>query len=476
LLLRLKMGRIAIGKVAGTAVAGLILAAMAGCVSFHNKSISPKESANSFESRRLDAPEVKTFIASSLGHEMASWPPEQWNLELLTLAAWYYNPDLKIARANWELAKAGIVTAAEFPNPSLGLTPQYDTDATGGLSPWVLNVPLNFLIETVGKRDYRMDTARNLSAAAQWDIRTTAWQVRSSLREALVNVYSEVHKEEILAEQLRLQSEVVRLLEKQLKHGQISRLELDKGRIPEDQARLSVVEIRKQIDENRAALAEAMGLPEAATSQIGLSFTCIEILSPGRLPARIRTEALLSRPDLLSLLCTYDAAQSALQLQIAGQYPNIVLGPGYEFDQGQNKWGLQFKAALPVFNQNAGPIAQAEAKRRQAAEKFEAQQIKVIGNIDRTTIRYNKWLEVLREADTILARRTEQEKAAQVRFDAGDVGRAELLSAKLIRNAAELSRLDVFISAQQALGLLEDAVMRPLTCRSVDQKFGQAGM
>jgi cobalt-zinc-cadmium efflux system outer membrane protein len=80
------------------------------------------------------------------------------------------------------------------------------------------------------------------------------------------------------------------------------------------------------------------------------------------------------------------------------------------------------------------------------------------------TNRYNKWLAVLKEADAILARRAKQEKDSQTLFDAGDTDRLTLLTSQIELNNAELSRLDSFVSGQQALGLLEDAVMQPLVC------------
>jgi outer membrane protein TolC len=91
----------------------------------------------------------------------------------------------------------------------------------------------------------------------------------------------------------------------------------------------------------------------------------------------------------------------------------------------------------------------------------------VIGEIGQTTVRYAQGLDVVKVADTILARHKAQEKAAQALFDAGDIDRLELFAVKLGRNAAELSRLDALTNEQEALGSLEDAVMRPLVCEGL---------
>ena len=68
---------------------------------------------------------------------------------------------------------------------------------------------------------------------------------------------------------------------------------------------------------------------------------------------------------MLSALAEYAASESALQVQIARQYPDIHLRPGYELDQNKNKWQLGVSMDLPILNQNQGPIAEAKAKREE---------------------------------------------------------------------------------------------------------------
>ncbi len=82
-------------------------------------------------------------------------------------------------------------------------------------------------------------------------------------------------------------------------------------------------------------------------------------------------EAVFHRADLLASLAEYAAAESALQLEVARQYPDIHLGPGYTYDTGTNKIGFGLAGiTLPVFDQNQGGIAQAEAKRKEAAARL----------------------------------------------------------------------------------------------------------
>ena len=98
--------------------------------------------------------------------------------------------------------------------------------------------------------------------------------------------------------------------------------------------------------------------------------------------AEVRRNALVARADVLAALSDYAAAESALQLEIARQYPDIHFGPTYQFDQGDNMWSLALSAELPLVNRNQGPIAEAKAHRAEAAARLNALQAKVLAEID----------------------------------------------------------------------------------------------
>ncbi len=159
----------------------IALVLMAGCATFQPKPISPAQTASDFEARTLDNPGLKRFMEANLGHEISSWPPKTWDCTLLTLAAFYYHPDLDVARARWGVAEAGKITAGQSPNPSFGFLPRYSTNPPSGISPWYLAFNLDIPIETAGKRGYRIELAGYLAEAARLNIAGAAWQVRSRL-------------------------------------------------------------------------------------------------------------------------------------------------------------------------------------------------------------------------------------------------------------------------------------------------------
>src|SRR5919204_5730042 len=114
--------------------------AFTGCQRFEPAPLSPTRTAAALESRTLAEPGLKEFLEKSLGHELAEWPLPAWDLETLTLAAFYFHPSLDVARAQWDVAKAGIITAGGRPNPSITLTPEYSFNPPRGASPWLPSV------------------------------------------------------------------------------------------------------------------------------------------------------------------------------------------------------------------------------------------------------------------------------------------------------------------------------------------------
>ena len=89
-----------------------------GCATFHSRPLDPDKTAVDFESRSLTDPGLRTYLSKSITGEPVL------NLDTLTLVAFYYHPDLHVARAQWGVTQAGRRTAGERPNPSLSVAPE----------------------------------------------------------------------------------------------------------------------------------------------------------------------------------------------------------------------------------------------------------------------------------------------------------------------------------------------------------------
>ncbi|MBU6411274.1 MAG: TolC family protein, partial [Verrucomicrobia bacterium] len=389
-----------------------------------------------------------------------------WNLKQLTLVAFYYQPSLDEARAQLLAAQAARITAGERPNPSISVTPGYDSQIPGTPSPWIVPVSLDWTIETAGKRGDRMAQARFMAEAARWNLVGTVWQVRSAVRAALLNLYSTRQTESLLAQQEMAQSNVVRLLEGQYSAGNVSSYEVAQARIALDTTTLSLQAATGQYRQARVGLASALGLSLSALDRVKFSFADLNEFPKRLTNPMIRREALLNRADVRSALANYAASQAALQLQIAYQYPDLHIGPGYSWNggsAGDSQWDLGVTLTLPILNQNQGPIAEATANRKLAAAHFVTVQSAAIGQIDGVLVAYKAALQQVATAESLLKNSQQSLNSIRAQMQAGEIEPLAVVNAEVTFNTEAQSRLNAMVQAQQALGQLEDAVQSPLT-------------
>ena len=440
---------------------GLLCAALGSCIRYQPKPVSADRVLENFEDRRLDAPELKNHLV--MNRVVQEWPPPAWDLKALTLAAFYFHPDLDVARAQWGVAEAGRITAGERPNPAFNPSIGYNsTSPASEVTPWIPAVALEIPIETAGKRGIRIAQARELSDVARWHLLSVAWAIRGGVRQGLLDLYAAQEMETLLVMQRDVQAENVRLLELQLGLGEVSAYDVTQAQIALGSSRLAALEASKQKDEARVRLAGALGVPAAALDGLQISFEDFE-RRPAEIPAvEVRRKALLNRSDILGALSEYATNQAALRLEIAKQYPDLALGPDWQLDQSDHKWTLGLSLILPLFNRNKGPIAEAEAKRSESAANFLALQAKVLGDLDAAVAAGRAALQNAAAAEAMMSNLQKQETAAKARWQMGEISKLDYLGLQLELASSALARLEASVKAQEVVGRLESAMQTPL--------------
>jgi outer membrane protein, heavy metal efflux system len=439
-------------------------ALLAGCTSFNPHPLVPAQTAADLRERSLADPSLHTFIDTNLNEGAGDAARSSWDVESLTLAAFYFHPELDLARAQWAVAEAGRMAAGERPGLTAGVTP--GTNATTSTpSPRLVTANVDLTLETAGKRGYRIAQAEQLSEAARLNIAAVAWQVRGHVRSGLLGLYGARQAEELLRQQQTIQAENIRIVEGQYQAGAISAFELTQARLAADGSRLALHDAQRRSAEALVQLADAIGVPASALDGVEISFDRFNQLPADVPAAEARYQALVNRADILGALAEYGASQSSLQLEIARQYPDLHLGPGYEYDQGDNKWSLGLAVTLPA-KRNRGAIAVAQARRAEAAARFNSLQARVVGEIDLAVAAYRAALQKQTDATAMLADLTSQARVAQSMFEVGDISRSDLAALQLQLSVSALARLDALLQAQQAAGQLEDALQSPLALSS----------
>lgn len=440
-----------------------LLLALCGCAPYKYRSIpvSTPTLAGTLEARSLDDAALRAWMKDAAGFEPSAWPLTEWDLRSLTLAAYYFNPQMDVARAQAAAAEATIETAAMKPNPGVGADAGYETSPD---SPYLLGFNFSWPIETAGKRGYRIAVAQHLSEAGRIAVGEMAWAVRGKVRAALVDLVFAQQSASELRAQVTSQARYADLLEARFRGGEIPLPEVTTARIDLTNLNQALRSAEGQVGTARASVAAAIGIPLSGLDGKTITWAgAEEPPAPDRLPeTSVRAEAVANRLDVQHALAEYESAQARLQLEAARQYPDIDLGPGYAFEEGVHLISLQLGTVLPLRNHNEGPIAEAAAQRKIAGAQLLETQSTVIAQTDQALVQYDAAYAVLKEAQRSLAQVQALQRTTEQWLKAGETDQLAANSAEIQVAVAERARLDALRRTEVALGALEDALQIPL--------------
>jgi outer membrane protein TolC len=176
----------------------------------------------------------------------------------------------------------------------------------------------------------------------------------------------------------------------------------------------------------------------------------------------LERNALLARTDILAALAAYQAAEAAVRLEVARQFPDVQLGPGFRWRETERRWVFDFGVPIPLLNRNEGPIAEAVARRERAASDVLALQAATVDAIARSSGRYAGALRELQTARDVLTAADTRHAAVREQFELGDVDRTAILGADLEVIVARGQVVGAVRKAHVELGILEQALQRPL--------------
>jgi cobalt-zinc-cadmium efflux system outer membrane protein len=349
------------------------------------------------------------------------------------------------------------VTASARPNPTVDFVPGVPT-------PYLLTQDFLLLIETAGKRGRRVQIAQNLNQAARLDLADSAWTVIIGARLALLNYLVASRNVELLRSEQQVRQDQIGILEQIRVAGEIPRLDVDLARIEFLKTQVATRAAEGQVADAKAVLAAAIGIPVAGLDGAEFSWSGLDTPpAPESLSAdQVQRDAVLNRLDIRRSLAQYAAAEAALHAEIAKQYPNFNIGPGYTYEERNNFFTVGFSTSLPVFNRNQGPIAEAQGRRMEAAAAFLQTQAQVIARSERALAVYTAVLKELAEVESLRQLQETQLQIMQQGIRAGADNRLSLDTMEIQSWVLARARLDALARAQRALGDLEDAVQRPL--------------
>ena len=228
-----------------------------------------------------------------------------------------------------------------------------------------------------------------------------------------------------------------------------------------DEISLAVQNAESRFFVARSELADAIGVAATSLDNTRLTFEELEGTLPDIPVESVRHEAMLNNTSLLKALAEYEASQKELELAVRNQFPNIQIGPGYEYDQGDDKWSVGVSLELPILTRHRGSIATAEGMRAEKAAKFDGVQTRLINAAESAVTRYESLLQNVHTADTLIDRISELVEQQDELHRIGELNRLDLIDIRLRLNSASLGLLASRLEAFGAMSDIEDAIQLP---------------
>ncbi len=347
------------------ALAGL---GVTGCVRYQPRPIDPAEYVSQYRTRRLDDSATVTWVARWSGAPA----PEGWTDRQLAVAALRLRAELPRARAGWLAARAGEKSAGARPQPGVNADVERAVSGGRGEAPWVVGVGALLTFELGGKRAARVQEARARSVAAEAGLATEAWSIVSETRRAALDVVLAEAARGGAALELAAIAKVQALEQQGFAEAALSASEMSRTGAEVEEVRVSVAAAERARIDARAALAGAVGIPPRALDSVTVlpvTVTACENLETLGVDSLLEA-AVKTRPEIARALAGYAGAEASLRLQIARQYPDLELGPGFIWDQGIHRWTLAFAVPALLAFRNRAPIVQAEAERSAAGARL----------------------------------------------------------------------------------------------------------
>jgi len=445
-----------------SALAGVLSLALAACVTVPStRSPDLHEQARALAVRRLDDTGLR---AAEARLALPSAANELWTPDRITVAAWYFDPQLAQARAEATRAAADAVLAAERANPTLELSPAKVFSGATASSPWTIGIAMLLPLLHPGEAVARRDVAIASTEMAKDQFALAVWQSRSRALSALREVLLTRRAEALAIRVATVEAAYRDSVRQRVAAGASDRNVQLTAELEAQRSAANLASRQAQRMAAEQSLASAIGVPWAALRDVPLTWPQLDAPpAPSALPAAaLAQEAAWNRLDLAALLAQYRVADAQLRAAAGTRYPTTSIAPGYIYDQGQRYFSFGVDVELPLFHGAGARILASAAARDEAAAAVLARQADILHALDAArvdyTARYDAWtrMRLAAEAAQQVAGR------AQRRRVAGEADRGSERIAQVAAAQAELAALDALTTTLDSLGKLEDAVQRPV--------------
>ncbi len=338
-----------------------------GCIGYSPQPIDPFDEIARLEQRASSSHDLEIAPPGP-----AEWLPVQREIDLAdgldlreaNALALFYAPEVRAARIAADVSAAQLLQAGLLANPELFLGPRFST-STGDL---ILPASLSWELPLWGKRGAEENLAEHRLSAAHVRVIETELGVLTEVRASFVRIAEITRTLQVLEARLRGSQRVFNWVAALRRAGEVDAVTSFLVQHEFDEAREALALEQLELTSARNRLFETVGLLPNAELSIALEPDPLQLPD---LPALLR-EKLLRHPTIDAAHAEYRAAEAALKLEVAKQYPTVRVGPEFEDDAGDTSIGVGVGIELPLFDRNRGGVIAAEEQRDAARERFRA--------------------------------------------------------------------------------------------------------
>ncbi len=455
--------------IASSAIISLLCVAMQGCVK-HSYVAEPVNTSNvlrEINTWNIDNPELNQFLqANGLSAEQLSG--NTFSIKRLFLTSLYYDPEMQVAYKRWKKAQIAVDHTGNSINPELSIPLEHHSEASAGKSEWTIGAVLSFIYERKGKREARLAKANVDLLNAKLAITKLAFEKHGRFEEKYHAYIITKTKIAEIENEINVLKDLLEQLEKKYELGAVSQFEISTIKL-ELQQRLFQLTLQENIfQENKDDL---LSLSNLSLSPSEYDAVEIEYINPLSLAkglyhhsgiidkdvSSLQSMLLDNHLDMAMLLNDYAQTEAELRLEIESQYPDIVLSPGFIFDQSDNIWALGASWVLPLFKNTEQNLKILNALEDRIIKQGEVVvlQKKLLNSL------YMKYKSILRHkntldvSDAIIATIEERANEINTQIEIGGIDNVTLLRNRMEFYKAKQAQIDIYNDAINAMHEIE---------------------
>lgn len=443
---------------------------MHGCVRYQYQPevVNVESISNEINSWRLDNPDLNEFLESN-GITQEVLDSRDFSVKRLYLTGLYYSPEMKIAYKQWQKAQIVAEHSGYRINPEIGIPFEHHSDTSAGQSAWTIGAVFNFTYERKGKRQARRAEAEMQLLNAKLLLESLAIDSYLSVEKAYHAYITGYARMSATKNEINILRELLGQLQEKYESGRVSQFEISSITL-ELQKRLFELNLQENLmQEYKDCLLAMTYLPPAVFENISIKY--VDLLGYTRelyqnsdsLESNLevlQAKMLANNIEMALQLNSYAQSEARLQLEIEKQYPDIVLSPGFVFDQADNLWVLGTAWVLPLFKNSAQNM---EIRKALEDRKIRQQQIVALQKQLLNSL-YQKHRSILRHygtlglSDEIIIAIEQRASLIQEQLALGGADSIDLLRNRLEFYQAKETQTNIYHDATNALLQFEQFV------------------